>query len=252
MNSHKLLVFDISSEYGHFRKFNTTSSPLTYAIPTRSALAGMIGAILGVERENAQGVFPKGITPVNELFAPDKCSIAIQILHPVKKVNIGFNLLNTGKSVSSFFNIQNRTQIEFELLKNPKYRVFFDHVDANLSTNIANRIRNVDHHFTPYLGLSQFTAIVNNINEVDVMYKSNSTEYVPIHTAINLSKLIEENPIQFETDNFFYSTDTMPMAMRRDRVITKYAEILIELNGNPIKAKASNYWATPYGNITFL
>ncbi|RMG82383.1 MAG: CRISPR-associated protein Cas5, partial [Bacteroidetes bacterium] len=66
MKPHKLLVFDISGEYGHFRKFNTTTSPLTYSFPPLPALAGLLGAILGIERETSPGVFPKGVVPVNE------------------------------------------------------------------------------------------------------------------------------------------------------------------------------------------
>ena len=115
MKSLRLLVFEISGEYGHFRKFNTTSSPLTYAIPTRTALIGILGAILGIEREKSSGVFPEGKKPLIEQFARTESRFAVQILNPIKKVNIGFNLLDTGKSHSSFFNIKNRTQIEFEL-----------------------------------------------------------------------------------------------------------------------------------------
>ena len=85
MKSHQVLVFDISGEYGHFRKFNTTSSPLTYSIPTHTALAGILGAILGIERESSTGVFPEGVIPVNELFSPDTRNFGIQILNPIKK-----------------------------------------------------------------------------------------------------------------------------------------------------------------------
>ncbi|MEM8527966.1 MAG: type I-B CRISPR-associated protein Cas5b [Bacteroidota bacterium] len=249
MESHKLLVFDIWGEYGHFRKFNTTSSPLTYSIPTRSALAGILGAILGIEREIATGVFPDGVIPVNEVFSPDSASIAIQVLNPIKKVNIGFNLLNT-KSASSFFNIQNRTQIEFELLKHPKFRIFFDHTDETVFKELSKRIHSVSHHFTPYLGLSQFTASIEWIEEVDATFVSQNDDFAQICTAVNLSNLITDNPIRFAKG--FYSTDTFPMVMQRDRVVTKYAEILIEKTGEPIWVKTHHYFKTTFGNILFL
>ena len=68
MNSKEILIFDIQSEYGHFRKYNTTTSPLTYSIPTRTAIAGILGAILGMERELRDGVYPEGAEPVQEFF----------------------------------------------------------------------------------------------------------------------------------------------------------------------------------------
>jgi len=250
MESRKLLVFDISGEYGHFRKFNTTSSPLTYSIPTHTALAGILGAIIGIEREVSANVFPDGVIPVNEVFSRDKAKFAIQILNPINKVNMGFNLLDTGKSPSSFFNIQNRTQIEFELLKNPRFRIFFSHTDTSVFDKVAEGIRLVNHHFTPYLGLSQFTALVEWLGIENISIKDLEEDFIEIHTAVNLSKLTVAAPIRFE--KAFYSTDTMPMAMRRDRVITEYAEILIERKGSSIWVNTPNYLETKFGNILFL
>ena len=124
MNYREILIFDISSEYGHFRKYNTTTSPLTYSIPTRTAIAGILGAILGMEREIADGVYPDGAVPVQEFFSKANCDIAIQILNPVKKENVAVNLINTK---ISFYDLSKakRTQIEFELVKDVKYRIFF-------------------------------------------------------------------------------------------------------------------------------
>ena len=53
------------------------------------------GAILGMERELRDGVYPEGAEPVQEFFSKDKSDIAVQIMRPVKKENIGFNLINT-------------------------------------------------------------------------------------------------------------------------------------------------------------
>jgi CRISPR-associated protein Cas5h len=245
----KLLVFDISSEYGHFRKFNTTSSPLTYSLPPRSALSGLLGAILGIERETNTGVFGKDQISVNELFAPDVADFAIQVLHPIRKTNIGFNLLNTKKS---FFNIEQRTQIEFELLKEPKFRVFLGHSDEAIFNELAERIRVVNHHFTPYLGLSQFTATVDFVDIISMKVSTNKEDFAPINTAINLSKLASTYPIEFQKGNHFYSVDTFPMAMSRNRVITEYAEILIEKNGQSTLTRTDIYGETELGNILFL
>ena len=74
MNSKELLIFDIRGEYGHFRKYNTTTSPLTYSIPTRTAIAGILGAILGMEREVRDGVYPEGAVPVQEFFSKERSS----------------------------------------------------------------------------------------------------------------------------------------------------------------------------------
>jgi CRISPR-associated protein Cas5h len=147
MNYKEILIFDISSEYGHFRKYNTTTSPLSYSIPTRTAIAGVLGAILGMEREVADGVYPDGAFPVQEFFSKANSDIAIQILNPVKKENVAMNLINTAGAKEHFYNLSRkngsaRTQIEFELVKNAKYRVFFAlNNNEKVFNEIATRIK---------------------------------------------------------------------------------------------------------------
>ncbi len=242
-----LLIFDLSSEYGHFRKFNTTSSPLTYAFPTPTALAGILGAILGIERENSAGLFPAGVTPVNELFSPELCQMAVQLISPVKKSRIAFNLVNTAKS---FFNIENRTQVEFELLKNPSYRIFLAHSDSGLLAELKERISDRRHHFTPYIGLSQFTAMLEYCKWESVEEVLTDETYTEVISAVNLSKLTADQPIEF--GNGQYSMDTMPMSMNRDRVVQNYSEVLFEMQGKSVMVACDHVVRTSYGNILWL
>ena len=250
MKSNNLLIFEISGEYAHFRKFNTTSSPLTYTIPTLPALAGLLGAVMGIEREVSPNKYREGVIPVNEVFSAENSKIGIQILNPTKKVNIGFNLLNTGKGASSFFNIVNRTQVEFELLKDPHFRIFFWHKDQKLLNNISDRIKTMNYHFSPYLGLAQFTCLVEwaglePLNEIE-----KKGEISDIITAVDLSKLPKTHSINFK--NGFYTTDTMPMKMQRDRIVTRYSEVFLEKNGLSISVSTDKCWQTSFGNILFL
>jgi len=253
MTSNKLLVFDIAAEYGHFRKFNTTSSPLTYAFPPRPTIAGLLGAILGIERETSGGVFADGVIPVNELFDIDKSRIALQIIDPIKKTQIGFNLLNT-KNNSSFFNITNRTQVEYELLKNPKYRLFVWHEEEAIYNNLKERLVLGNHHFTPYLGLAQMTAKVSFVDECPFEIRSNA-DFIDCLSVLNTDYLVDGQAINFHKDGF-YAMDTYPLSMQSNREITRYSEILIEKLGNKgtqLQVKPVQYAEVKgIGNIVFL
>jgi CRISPR-associated protein Cas5h len=249
--SNRLIVFEVSGEYGHFRKFNTTTSPLTYPIPTRTALTGLLGAVLGIERETGPGRFPAYATPVQELFGSAVCGIGVQLLAPVKKVNIGFNLLDTG---NSFFEIKKsgRTQIEFELLKNPAFRVFVQHQDVALSDRLTERLTRQAHHFTPYLGLSQFTATLSNAVSCPATQKSSVGGEVPIESAVNLSKLMANPPIEFSQTAHYY-VETMPIELSRERVVTRYGEVLVDADGGAVSVRTDTWIETPdFGNILFL
>lgn len=253
MNSKEVLIFDISSEYGHFRKYNTTTSPLTYSIPTRTAIAGLLGAILGMERELSDGVYPEGAIPVQEFFSKASTDIAIQIINPVQKENVAINLINTK---ISFYDLTKagRTQIEFELIKNPRYRIYFSINDKKkVFDEITERIKQKKIHFSPYLGLAQFTADVNFVEIVEAELKGNpDKDYVEIITAVNLSKLDTENPIDFDF-TAMYSANNMPIEMNKNREVQEYSEVLIEKNGLPIRARTENYYKIENrGNILFL
>ena len=253
MNYKEILIFDIRSEYGHFRKYNTTTSPLTYSIPTRTAIAGVLGAILGMEREIADGVYPDGAVPVQEFFSKANSNIAIQILNPVKKENVAMNLINTK---TSFFDLTKagRTQIEFELVKDVKYRIFFAlNNNEEVFNELTQRIKFKKHHFSPYLGLAQFTATVDFVDIKQAELIGNADEnYVDIVTAVNLSKTISDQPIEFDY-SAMYSANNMPIEMNRNREVQEYSEVLIEKNGLPVKAKVKQYYKIEnYGNILFL
>lgn len=249
--NNRLIVFELSGEYGHFRKFNTTTSPLTYPMPTRSALVGLLGAVLGIERETAPGRFPANVVPVQELFGSSVCGLTVQLMTPVKKVNIGFNLLDTG---NSFFEIKKsgRTQIEFELLKNPAFRVFVQHLDEALFDKLAERLMEKKHHFTPYLGLSQFTATLRNAVITTATERTGIGTTVPIQSAVNLSKITAPQPIEFSQTVHYY-VETMPIELSRERVVTRYGEVLVDADGAAVDVYADTWFETlDFGNILFL
>ena len=250
MDDHTLLIFEVGGEYGHFRKFNTTTSPLTYALPTRVALAGLIGAILGIARETAPGLFPPGVVPTQELLGKPHCQIGVQLLHPIVRTVIGFNLIETKKS---FFEINNRIQIPFEMLKNPRFRVFFWHESETIRNELAHRLKERDYHFTPYLGLSQCTATVDYQGTVAFTRETGDGEaFHLIQSALNLNQMQAAEPVRFEED-FYFITETMPITMQPDRVVSEYGEVLLEAQGRPIEAKVTEWIAVGgYGNIVFL
>jgi CRISPR-associated protein Cas5h len=247
MKSEQILIFQIESEYGHFRKFNTTSSPLTYSFPPRSAIMGILGAIMGIERETAPGFFSG--PALADVFSKMEVDAAVQLIHPVKKVNIGFNLLDTEKTGSSFFNVKQRTQVEYELLKHPHFRIFLNFRDPALLKEAFSRLANKNFHFSPYLGLSQFTANIHSVCLRQVR-KVEGKDFEEVLTA--MKKLGADFHFDYSGE-FKYSSETMPVALSKDRVALDYAEYILENQGRAIFAKSSDlYSVADYGNIQFL
>lgn len=253
MISKTALIFDISGEYGHFRKFNTTTSPLTYSIPTPSAIYGLLGAILGIEREDSHNKIREDKEHLRAIFTAENAAVAIKPLSEIKKVNIGFNLLDTG-STQSFFNIKNRTQIEYEILKDPKFRIYLNW-EHSLKLELSERLKNRRFHFNPYLGISQMTANIDYIGKKPIIEISGK-DYENFNSAINLSEIQSEKPpidIDYIKDRVF-QVETFPLDMQIDRKIKRYGEILVEMNGDSVRAipNQKSFSVAEEGNIQFL
>ncbi|MBE2278818.1 MAG: type I-B CRISPR-associated protein Cas5 [Ignavibacteriaceae bacterium] len=250
----RLLIFDVKGEFGHFKKFNSTSSPMTYVIPTPTALRGMLGALIGLGREQCISE----ITKENSTFA-------IQVVGKIKKQGYSTNLINTKEH---FYRIKTRTQVRYELLVNPHYRIY-----AKLNSGLFELVKDVlekeKFKFFPYLGLANMTAKIDRVEEGVLINKKSNGQYVEVHTAINLNNY---GNISFEqVENQRLSTAILPLSIELDnsdkltggskaendlpknRITKEYGEILVETNGNPIKVLIEEYYEVPgFGNIVFI
>jgi CRISPR-associated protein Cas5h len=145
-----------------------------------------------------------------------------------------------------------RTQIEFELVKDAHYRIYLAMENKLKLEELLERVVNKCHHFTPYLGLAQFTTQVDFVQKTTAQKVKGNGDYAEIITAVNMSKLQGELPVEFEKE-LFYSANNMPIAMNREREVLEYSEVLIEKNGNPLKVKVADYYSiNGVGNILFL
>ncbi len=238
----KVLIFDIWGDYGHFRKYYTTSSPLTFSFPPPSTITGILGAIYGA-----------GKNEYLKLFSNDKCKIALRIMKPVKKVRMGINLINTkGGYWTLFSNIyhQPRTQIRTEFLKGPCYRIYYAHKEEKIFNVIKDHLKEHKTTYTISLGLSELLAEFKYVGEFD----SEITTYndlVEIQTPILESDIIE-NGLEIEEGKKYFR-EKMPIKMNQERIVEKYEDLIFEPDGKTIKARVKKYCRLENEeNITFF
>ncbi len=229
----KVLIFDIWGEYAHFRKIYTTTSPLTYSIPTRTALCGLIGAILGMRKENNEYL---------ESFALNNAKIGLRLLNPVKKVNIAENLIHTKDAKGIGMNlIITRAQIRFEFLKDPMFRIYFWHKDETIYAKLKNYLGSHKTTYTLCLGLSENIANYKYVGEFNAEILNIKNQYIPIHSVIPVEK-INKDGINISILRREYFKEIMPIEMNINRVVKKYENILYERQGKPIEVKLINHY----------
>jgi len=239
----KVLIFDVWGDYAHFRKIYTTTSPLTYSIPTRTSLCGLIGAIIGLSKENNDYL---------NYFRLNQAKIGLRIVNYVKKVHIAENLIHTKDAKGIGMNlITTRTQIRFEFLKDPKYRIYFWHNDESLYTKLKESLSKHKAKYTPCLGLSENIANFEYVGEIEAVKKDKNDNFIQIHSVIPIEKVEKGNGINFKIQDREYFKEIIPIEMDIDRVIKKYGDILYERSGNPIEARLTKpYYEINYKNGT--
>lgn len=237
----KVLVFDIFGEFAHFRKFYTTSSPLSFPFPPPPTIFGMLGAILGIDRKEYL-----------ETFSFENCKIALQIVNPIKKIRLGLNLINTKGNIWIPLKKKNhdaRTQVKTEFIKDPRYRIYFYHENEELFNKLAENIKNHKSYYTFSLGLSELLGDFQFMGIKEFTEKENGEIYVS--TLIPIS-LILENKIIFEEGKSYFR-ERIPLIMNSNRIVERYEDVIFESQGKSIKVKVDKYYQGDDGtNVIFL
>jgi CRISPR-associated protein Cas5h len=232
----KVLVFDIWGDYAHFRRIETTTSPLTYSIPTITALSGIISAVIGLERDSYY-----------EFFSPENAKFAVRILQPIKKVRINISLIDTSRGFYLWDIRENpRTLIPFEFVKNPKYRIYVWLKNEGLHEKLKEFLKNHKTFYTPYLGISELIANFNFIGEFKDIALKKASAGEKIHSVIRRDRM------EIMVEDGTYILERIPLAMNRDRVVQEYVDILYEINGKELKIKKGEFYKVGEENVIFL
>jgi CRISPR-associated protein Cas5h len=217
-----VVAFDLWGDYAHFRKYYTTTSPLTFSLPPRTVLMGIIGAICGLKKESYLAA-----------LSHESVGIAVSLIHPVAKVRIAENLINT-KIAPLMARIPSQSghiQVRFEFLKNPRYRVYVSLKDAKLQSRLKEMLAAHKCVYTLYLGISELIANFCFVGE----YEGEATtpdDFVTIRSAVN-SDVIRELSIEEGKE---YFSERVPCDMGDDRVVTRFSKIVYERTAQPIRA----------------
>ncbi|HOJ31034.1 MAG TPA: type I-B CRISPR-associated protein Cas5b [bacterium] len=235
MSFSKYLVFDIWGDYAHFKKYYTTSSPLTFSVPPRTVIIGIIGAILGFNKDEYLKIMNKS-----------NAKIAIRILNPIKKIRFSINLINTKDGYWTPIKIGShspRTPVTFEFLKSPKFRVYFAHADSTVYKKFRDLLKKHECVYTPYLGISELIANFEFIEETEVVEQIK--EYANVLTVIPIDSSLT---VEFETGKRYFK-DRIPVDMIEGRIVNEYKEIIFEANGSSIKALNNDFIRLKNGNV---
>ena len=222
----KILCFELFGDYAQFRKFFTNMSPLSFSIPPRTVLAGIIGAILGIGKlENP------------ETFSEHNSFIALRLMTPIRKTKIAHNYLKTS-SLKQVYAFSEHKPTNVEFLTNVRYRIYFSCEDAGWYQKLKGLLEAHQSVYSICLGISGCLANYEYLGEY-ALTALPPKQKLWMNTVIPMSsvdELILDSPLKLQKV-------VMPTTMNNQREVTKYEEVLFELTGEPISliSKDSSY-----------
>ncbi len=233
----EIISFDISGKFAHFRKFYANNTALSYFIPPRTTIMGMLAALLGKEKNSYY-----------ESMASDKLRIGIRVLCPLKKSFHRLNLLKI-LGTGDFRGRQGRVQTPFEIVSgmrpgadDVKYRIYISCFDGGktIFDELKTAFQDQKFKYNLSFGTANFSATTYRLR----IYESSQIELIEagndfsiIHSAICAGSAIE---IGFEKNRkLFIEEELIPsdFVKNNDREVSKMQRVIYSINELPIPVK---------------
>lgn len=157
--------FHISGRWAHFRKPETNNNPLTHDFITKTALMGLMGAVLGIDRGEMQSLFP---------ILSEDLVYGVEITNAVKKHSWGFTMRNANKQNDP----KEKAPRPMEFLRDPLYVIALALVNERSSAvfnRFAAAVRDSEARYTPILGLHNCPAELEWIE--DAIFEPEQGDY---------------------------------------------------------------------------
>jgi CRISPR-associated protein Cas5h len=237
----KILTFRLQGKMAHFRRYYSNSSALTYTIPPRTTVIGMVAGLLGYPRDSYYDV-----------FSLDHCRIAMTIGSQLKKQMQKMNLLmiKSPNDLNGSQEYHSQTPTELVIPQDIRrgfidYRIWFSHNDSGIMEELEHLL-NIDGQGYCSKGISLALGTAMHLGwivyeGVMVGREINPVSPIPLLTVIPLHKL-ERVEIGESPGPYRLIREEVPLEFDRDRLATERgkADMLINLTGSPVTASVSS------------
>lgn len=245
----EVLQIDLKGKMAHFRKYYANNTALSFTIPPRTTIMGMLAAMLGVPKDKYY----------QQLSSP-KIRIGIALLSPVKKTFHRLNFLSI-KSIgnlktdidkekaynSDFRGTGGRIQTPFEIVTGIHlqqdevcYRLFISAYNAG--DVIFNQLKKCMIIRQPYynlsFGVAGFSAYVNKVQlfeDASVEERQAKEEFIEFNSSV-ISDKISDLHFKKNNDYSFVEEELMPSDFIADynRELSKMNRVLFTHNSLPL------------------
>ena len=239
LNTDLVLEVKLSGKFAHFRKFYTNASSLTYTIPPRTTICGILASILQIPRDEYY-----------DLMSSDKLGIAISLKNNnYLKIFQTLNYAADKSKKTPINDLSVHKQCRLELLKaqgdkNLEWLIFlcFNGKQENSFLILKDKIQKRDFGYGISLGQKQFLANLEYINTYANIQFIPESNY--IDSAINMEQIKN-----LDNENYDLIMERMPLEQRLEtrnkksyRQTVRFGNIMVNTNGNRIIGSFNNVY----------
>ncbi len=227
----QVINFKLSGDYALFKKPFANNQPQSFVIPPKTAILGLIGAVMGWSKEKYILALPF-----------EKFGYAVRLLTPrIKKETFGINLMQ-GKSAKFTFNENpishppergQRSPTRYEFIKDIEWEIFLLIDEQSIREKLFERLQKKLFVYNPNLGMQQLFAKIENENLFDVELAKEINDNLYTSFDKNLVKFTISKPVAFYNE-------LIPVSFNEDRSLPVTKEMISFVGDYSLKIANKN------------
>jgi CRISPR-associated protein Cas5h len=239
-----IVRFRLSGRFAHFARAETQTTILSYPVPPRTAILGLIGAVLGLAKDEAPVVLDPCDIAVAGLAARSHWHTAKLRKDPPEALP---RQVKSSQTIDKATKPEKASLIIQEWLWHPDYTVWA-RLPAPYHTEFVGRLRQGRWHFSPCLGLSEMLASISEVHEASVAGLPPAV--YPVRSVLLLSSATVDVAYALERSMGLHIV-SMPRTVTPNRVFSHQAYVM-ETQGMAIVAETAAAYQVDDEVIMFL
>lgn len=231
------LQLRISGAWAHFKKPETNNNPLTHDFITKTALLGLMGAVLGVERLKMREEFP---------VWSDDLRYGVQVLRNVRKVSWQFTMRGVK-------NNNERSPRPMEVLRHPEFLVTIASRKERSDELLEKFTTYIEHSraiYPPVLGLHNCPAQLEFVQRCELSAQNGA------YSTHGFARLSDAPQVDFTSRDheFRLGFERIPTFQNNDfwNPPDKYIEVCYADGGEKIDLEKGEHFQLPNGDCWCL
>ncbi len=229
-----VLTFELSGKFAHFRKYYANNTALSFFMPPRTSLMGMLAAVMGYPKDSYY-----------ESLSSEHIRIGARILSPVKKRIHRVNWLKV-EGGNDFRGKQSHTQTPFEMVSGispvedlVRYRIYLAAGEGENSVfpEICKALLAQRTVFPVSLGTANLGGSITQVQMKTAIPLAAKDGLFLFHSALN-AQLVQaidwDRSKKLNVEEELIPADFMKNG---DRELRKMVRLIYSIDGQPFKAK---------------